>query len=158
MKTTLTLNNPELIAFADWFSKNYTILHEADYHSKNKKYHLRYVGGEKYVWSDTGEINNNFNRISAIDLRFELNQTELLKHNEITSDYVFFIILWCAAREHSLPYTETAKETDTQAATFYNTTNRSSKKVIDGWLCQLSQIPPSDSLKERTENLINILK
>ncbi len=87
----------EFLEFAQEFSGKYKILSPADYHSLGGKYHISY---RDELLDRDGKKRNT---MACVDLgsvnHIELDRTAFLADDRVTSDGVFFIILWCFAAE-----------------------------------------------------------
>lgn len=116
--------NPELLAFAEKFSNNYLELGAGDYFSANKNYHILYLT-KIPDYNSGARINNDSGTI-------ELDKT-VFSGKEFSADFLFFIILWCAAfREEGIP---DAPTTDLRVMEYYITkTERSRQNLIKGFI------------------------
>lgn len=81
----------ELQKFAYWFCVNYKELEPGTYTSEKYKYRIRYL-------NDLFDGHDIVNRVSNTTGVIEFNRTSLLKHEELTYNFVYFAIVWCVIK------------------------------------------------------------
>lgn len=150
----------ELVDFATYFSDNYKTLEVGGYFSDVDNYEIRYldritdIGNGDYIESNArvcvGTTDENlFNRNGII----ELDKTKL-SVSQITSDYVFFIILWCVCK--SINSTESLFNIDELVVMYYLTTGRSNKNLSLG-IIELFRSSPSSINLDRYKRINKLL-
>ncbi len=142
----------ELVDFATYFSDNYKDLEVGSYFSDVDNYEIKFL--DRITDSNTGcfintnarvcigtEDENLFNRNGII----ELDKTKL-SVSQITTDYVFFIIMWCVCKSNNS--TVSCFNIDELVVNYYITTGRSSKNLVLG-IIELFRHAPSLINNER---------
>ena len=146
------LPDSELLDFAKEFSDNYKRLTVGNYFSSKKTYHIKYltnviddITGQKLI---TGARISNHTGIIQLD-------KSLLKSKEYTSDFIFYIIIWCIACNNQSNKGD-VKWADKYAINYYLTTGRSKKNIAMGYVKLFSSIS-TDLNKERIELIFQML-
>jgi hypothetical protein len=119
-----SLIDQELIDFANFFSINYKALSVGNYVSDGRKYHILYL--DKLVRE--GDIKSmSIARVGLRSGNIEIDKPAF-ESKKIKSDYVFFIILWCAV----CLKVSTIEQADRFAIEYYLSRGRSVKDLISG--------------------------
>ncbi len=138
---------PEFLSFAEYFSDNYRNLSTGNYISDNQKYHIRYLNQIK-------DIHGNIVRLARVGITtrvIELSKYDL-SSEKITSDFVFYFIIWCAIESKEL----NVKLTDRIALDYYLKTECSKSNLIAGFE-YLFELAPSELNTQRLETIKNII-
>jgi hypothetical protein len=137
----------ELLKFAIEFSDNFRIYHCGDYVSDDNNYHIHYEdelkGMTSQSWARSSEITTK---------KIELCRKCLVSDSKITSNYIFFMIIWCFLVKH----TATFLEADRCTCEFYLTTHRDCSDIIYGWEQQFA-LNETKANKERLDIIRDIL-
>ncbi len=134
----------ELLDFAILFSNTYKELALGDYKSGEGKYHLRY---EQELLDEKGDISSETVRIDHDSKRIEFSHAKL-EHMNITSNFVFFLMMWIVIEEQ----VRDRFQSDVIALQYYLSTNRSRLDYIFGLGGLLHDC------SEETEKRLNLLK
>ena len=134
------LNDAELLKFATEFSDNFRIFHCGDYVSDKNNYHITYsdelINSQSQTWARSARLNTKI---------IELCRKDFIEDENITKNFVFFMILWCYAIKH----VEINKVTDRYTCEFYITTKRDCGDIIYG----LEKLFALTNTKENKERL-----
>jgi hypothetical protein len=140
--------DPELVSFADDFSTKYEKLSEGDYFSEKEKYQIKYLPGFECNGPNfLARINNTTGII-------EINRFAFLNIKGFTTDFVFFIILWCVACRQCAGNVFKADEITFR---YYHTTKRSVKNVLVGMI-NIFQMQPTKLNQDRCNTLTDMQK
>ena len=146
------LPDSNLLNFAKQFSDNYKKKSAGEYFSDDKKYHIKYLARIKN--KNTGKVLTIGARISNMTGIIELDKF-IFKSKQYTSDFLYFIILWCVARKNQENRGD-IKMADKMAIEYYLTTERSKKNLALG--CKKLFTANQTKLnKERYELILQML-
>jgi len=145
----------ELLDFAKEFSSNYKKLKAGNYNSAGGKYTVEYMN--KIKDKDTGRIIRTVARVSNKTGIIELDRTWLLKQKNVTSNYVFYLIIWHAVIKWlSKNGNSSYMNADIVTNEIYLKTGRSKKDIVIGWL-KLFSTSDTELNRERYEKINKML-
>lgn len=135
----------ELIAFAHRFSKSYKSLNPQIYNSPDSKLTIKLDYNKNF-----GAAPNNFWRIETASNNIEIAY-DYIFDKEIDSDFIYFMIIWSAC----FIYYKTTIEAydyvraDKETMAYYQTTGRSLKSIVKGYVFMFQKWVPSDERNNR---------
>ncbi len=132
----------ELIKFADTFSRHHKEFETGTYCSDNNTYCIQYLDKIPSKVDPTARISTKTGII-------QLDKGRLSEHAE---GFVFYVILWCIVENIILNRTDA----DILTMTYYVTTGRSKKEVLQGYLITSKYAVTSSP--QSTINRIEIVK
>lgn len=147
------LPDSELLDFAKEFSDNYKRLTVGNYFSSKKTYHIKYL--TKVVDNITGKQLTTGARISNDTGIIQFDKS-LFKSKEYTSDFIFYIIIWCVSCVNQSNKGD-VKSADKNAIKYYLKTGRSKKNIAMGYVKLFSSVS-TDLNKERIELIFQMLE
>jgi hypothetical protein len=137
------LPDRELLDFAQEFSDNYKDLAAGKYLSSHENYRISYLDRMK---DKSGSVLQTGARYAQRANVIELDKF-IFKKKDYTPDFLFFIILWCAACKYGMGRT---KMVDKMVVEYYLTTGRARHNLMHGFT-QLMGKSPSRLNVERCE-------
>lgn len=123
----------ELFDFAKQFSENYRTLTVGEYFSNDRKYQIKYL--ERIIDKNSGRKLNTGARISHTTGIIEIDKL-IFESEQYTSDYLFFIILWCVVEKMK----RNPRLSDKITVEYYLTTGRSKKNLLIGYAKLFSSV------------------